>query len=177
MLSAAGLAVAMLGFRDVHVGTFGLHRNAIGALWPRPKIAMADSSPSFSDRRASPFGKSMEDFTALRGAAAGRNIIMVVLNPLAHSICDRTVQLKIPLNLTIHQRSIQFDKHSVYRESIKGCSHVVLALSIVSGGRVPGIPVPAFPGNWHAGYKSALFHSGRFVYLGMEGAIEHQGFV
>src|SRR5437867_1264398 len=61
------------------VETAGMHRNALGALFPAGLPRAAAQSVS-RDWRASPFGSTVtEDLSQYRGAAAGRSVVLVAL--------------------------------------------------------------------------------------------------
>jgi arylsulfatase A-like enzyme len=85
-------------------------------------------------------------------------------------------------NLTaFSQRAILFENaYAAYPESIKGL-HSVLCSRYPAFG-VPAedtarLPCTSVAGQLAgAGYRTALFHSGRFGYLGMDAILEHSGF-
>jgi arylsulfatase A-like enzyme len=79
------------------------------------------------------------------------------------------------------QRAVQFDAaYAVYPESIKGLFAVLcsrdpaLDVSVDEHARASCSPLAGVLRQ--AGYQTALFHSGRFAYLGMQAILDHQGF-
>src|SRR5258706_1726730 len=70
--------------------------------------------------------------------------------------------------------------YAAYPESIKGLFSVLCSVYPRLGGSaeaLAGAPCHAFPGILgDAGYRTGLFHSGRFDYLGMEAVIRNRGY-
>lgn len=184
MLIFPALATVAFGPLAVSkVETVGLHRNALGALWPTGLPRAAGDSMNH-DWRASPFdSRPTEDLVRYRGAARGRNIILVMLESTAARYLRPYGAAEDPMpNLTeLASRSILFESaYAVYPESIKGLFSTLCS-------RYPAFDTPA--GTYaeipcssiakllaDAGYRTALFHSGRFMYLGMQSVIEARGF-
>lgn len=181
---ALGLAFVPLGaIATTRVNTFGLHRNAIGALvatsLPRVTPLAADD-----DWRASPFPqRTAEDLSALRGAMRGRNVVVVALESTGSRHLKTYGADVDPMpNLTaLARRAIVVERaYAVYPESIKGLFATLCSRypafdtppELYAG--VPCAPLPAILRR--AGYRTALFHSGRFEYLGMPAMIEGRGF-
>jgi hypothetical protein len=183
---AIGLAVAFVALGVVattEVDTAGRHRNALGALWPVAGLR-AVAGPDVRDWRTSPFPSTLgDDLTQYRGAARGRNVVLIVLESTAAQYlklggADRDA---MPNLTALASGGLMFDNaYAVYPESIKG-----LFATLCS--RDPAYDTP--PELYadapcaslaatleHAGYRTALFHSGRFAYLGMESVIDHRGF-
>ena len=167
--------------------TRGLHRNAIGAFVETsvPRVAPATHDV---DWRASPFrdavaGEPDEQLGRLAGAARGRNVVLVALE----STASRYLGLHgaspdpAPRLSALARDAIVFDRaYAVYPESIKG-----LFATLCS--RYPAFDTQpetlataecaSLPAALRAtGYTTALFHSGRFDYLGMRAVIERRGF-
>jgi phosphoglycerol transferase MdoB-like AlkP superfamily enzyme len=143
-----------------------------------------------------------EALSMLRAAAAGRNIIMVSLESTgaqylrldsgtrssSPSFTIRNPQSKIrnqtdpmPHLSELAGKAIVFDNaYAVYPESIKGLLSVLCstfpaldtATDVYQG--LPCQPLPARLAA--AGYRTGLFHSGRFMYLGMESIIRNRGY-
>ncbi len=181
---AAGLACAIVGpFAATRVDTRGRDRNVVTALTAtiRPRI---DAQAADRDWRRSPFERGRgEDLGALRGAAAGSNVVIVVLESTAARYLRAygAADDPTPHLTTLAERALVFDHaYATYPESIKG---MVAAFE----SRYPAFDVPA---EAHvstaaaplarvlgaAGYRTALFHSGRFAYLGMDAIVAAQGF-
>jgi len=176
--------VAAVGCAGVaHVDTRGLHRSAVGALIATtvPRVAAA---PGVVDWRSSPYAtKAGPSLMQLAGSLAGRNVVLIVLESTAArhlglygAAADPTPHLS-----TLARNGIVFDRaYAVYPESIKG-----LFATLCS--RYPAFDVPPEMLRdvpcaslarilKNAGYRTSLFHSGRFTYLGMNAVIRNRGF-
>lgn len=163
--------------------TTGLHRNAITALVATtfPRLA---TRPGAEDWRTSPFGGRLaEDLTGHRGVMAGHNVVIVILESTAAQYLASYGAKDDPTpNLTAFaQQSIVFEHaYAVYPESIKGlfallCSRwPAFDVPVETHAEAPCDSLPRLLGE--AGYRSALFHSGRFMYLGMSELLSRQGF-
>jgi hypothetical protein len=181
---ASAVAIVVAGpFAVSRVDTHGLHRNAFGAI-VSTSLPRVEPAAGAADWRASPYSLSGgEDLGALRGSMKGRNVILVILESTAarHLGAYGGVPDPTPNLTALARRSIVFERaYAVYPESIKGlfatlCSRypafdtspeIYAAVPCASLARTLGA----------AGYRTALFHSGRFVYLGMEAIVEHRGF-
>jgi len=187
-LLAASIAipVAILGSIGAsRVDTHGLERNAWSALAlsALPRVA-AESTASSTDWRA-PLADVADatDLSWLRGAAADRNVILVALESTAAQYLGLYgATPDISPNLTrLAQSAVVFDRaYAVYPESIKG-----LFATLCS--RYPAFDRPArdYAGvscrspaailREH-GYRTGLFHAGRFEYLGMNAVIRDRGY-
>ena len=183
VVGLAGAIVATGPFAVSRADTRGLHRNALGALIATsvPRVAPAAGA---ADWRASPFAQSRgEDLGFLRGSMKGRNVVLVVLESTAARHLGAYGRSPDPTpNLTaLAARSIVFERaYAVYPESIKGLFATLCSRypafdtppEVLAG--VPCAPLPSTLAA--AGYRTALFHSGRFAYLGMPAIIERRGF-
>jgi lipoteichoic acid synthase len=182
-LASAGAIVAIGPFAVSRVDTHGLHRNAFGAI-VATSLPRVEPASGAADWRASPFGQPPgEDLRSLRGSMKGRNVILAVLESTGARHLGAYGGIPDPTpNLTaLARRSIVFERaYAVYPESIKG-----LFTTLCS--RYPAFDTPpeiyadvacaSLPGTLAAaGYRTALFHSGRFDYLGMATIIGHRGF-
>jgi hypothetical protein len=182
LLSAAAIVVAG-PFAVSRVDTHGLHRNAFGAI-VATSLPRVEPAAGAADWRASPFSPpGGEDLSALRGSMKGRNVILVILESTGarHLGAYGGVPDPTPNLTALARRSIVFERaYAVYPESIKGlfatlCSrYPAFDTSPEIYAAVPCASLPQTLSS--AGYRTALFHSGRFVYLGMEAMIEHRGF-
>lgn len=183
-VAIASIAAMLAGPMAVaRIDTMGLHRNSVTAVITtlRPRVAARHAA---GDWRASPFVQPVgDDLRSLRGVAAGQNIIVVALESTGARYLAPYGAADDPMPglSRLAARSVVFEHaYAVYPESIKGlfatlCSHD------------PAFDAPAeahadVPCGWLAkalggvGYRSALFHSGRFVYLGMQSLVDHAGF-
>ena len=175
----------MLGPAAVtHVDTLGLERNACTALigaWI-PRLPSARSSTG--EWRTAGFDRARSlDLSDFEGSAAGRNIVLISLESTAAQYLGLYgAEPDVMPNLSRLARSgIVFENaYAVYPESIKGlfsilCSvYPALDVSAEISAGAPCRSVAAVLSA--AGYRTALFHSGRFVYLGMEAVIRNRGF-
>jgi arylsulfatase A-like enzyme len=185
---AGAVALVVLGSTGGRrVDTAGLERNVVTAL---ARTSLPRMRPSASDadwRRPAALpavvGQPHPDLSSLRQAAAGMNLLLVVLESTGAQYLKTYGAAEDPTpNLSLlAERSLVFDNaYAVYPESIKG-------LIVYLASRYPGFDVAA---EAHAaiaspslasvlatrGYETALFHSGRFFYLGMEEILARSGF-
>jgi sulfatase-like protein len=183
VLIAAIAIVAAGPFAVSRVDTRGWHRNALGALAATSFPRLAPHAGT-GDWRASPFGTFPgEDLTHLRGSMRGRNVVVVILESTGARHLGLYGGTPDPApNLTeLARRSILFERaYAVYPESIKGlfatlCSrYPAFDTPPDLYAEVPCVSLAATLAT--AGYRTALFHSGRFVYLGMRSVIDNRGF-
>jgi glucan phosphoethanolaminetransferase (alkaline phosphatase superfamily) len=182
------LSVAVVAsgpYANSKVDTAGRYRNAIGALWPA-HIRETGNLQQNRDWRVSPFPASStagEPLRQYRGDAARRNVVMVLLESTAARYWPIEKSSDDPMpNLTaLAAHGISFEHaYAVYPESIKGLLSVLCSRYPAFGvepDAYAGITCPALPQQLrNAGYRTALFHSGRFMYLGMPSIIENRGF-
>ncbi len=193
---AAGAAVLLVALGPVataRLETGGLHRNAIGAL-VETSITRVAAREAFDDWRTTPF-KSEQfgsripdpgprlDLTSFRGSMRGRNIVLVALESTGarHLGLYGSVPDPAPNLTALATQSIVFERaYSVYPESIKGlfatlCSrYPAFDTAPEIYAEVPCASLAATVKT--AGYHTALFHSGRFMYLGMTSVIDRRGF-
>ena len=183
---AAALAtgfVAVGPFAASRVDTHGLHRNALGALLATtlPRVLPLQST---ADWRRSPLGATVgEDLTRFRGSAAGRRVVVVILESTAASYLGLygAAQDPMPTLTALAQHGLVFERaYAVYPESIKGL-FATLCSRYPAFDTPPevyaSVPCASLAGRLRAaGYRTALFHSGRFEYLGMRSVIDNRGF-
>lgn len=177
------LLVALGPLAARRVETAGLERNALLVLVTSavPRVA---AQPASDEWRSSPFGPppagSLERY---RGLAADRNVILVVLESTgARYLRPYGAALDPTPNLTdLARRALLFENaYAVYPESVKGlfaifCSqYPAFDTEPELYRRIQGPALPELLAR--AGYRTALFHSGRFMYLGMEAIIGDRGF-
>src|SRR5258708_28607483 len=161
-----------------------MDRNVITALIGS-SVPRATTRPASNDFRASPFtsGREPEDLSPYAGAARGFNVVMISLESTAAQYLSLYGAQSDPMpNLSaLARRSLVFENaYAVYPESIKGLFSVLCST------------FPAFDSRpeayekvecrslaavlTDAGYPTALFHSGRFGYLGMQSIIRYRGY-
>jgi phosphoglycerol transferase MdoB-like AlkP superfamily enzyme len=180
-------AVALLAagpYAISKVDTGGRYRNAFGALWP-VHLQHVPGPAAAQQWRASPFPVSSEsrmDLGRYRGAAAGRNVVLILLESTAARYWpDNTGTDPMPNLTALSAQGIVFlNAYAVYPESIKGLLSVLCSrypAFDLSPEAYRSVHCPALPQELaRAGYRTALFHSGRFMYLGMPDVIENRGF-
>lgn len=189
MIVSALLLVPLGPLASSRVETIGLDRNAIMTLatsglpriWRRSVDAKADE-----DWRASPLPAAKMpggDLSRLRGQAADRNVVLILLESAGAKYLQPYGASRDPMpNLSqLARESIVFDHaYSVYPESIKELFSVLCS-------RYPAMQTDSESYSWittpsiatvlrEAGYRTALFHSGRFMYLGMYAVVANRGY-
>ena len=180
----AALVVVVIGpFASSRVDTRGLHRNALGALAATSVTRLAAAGGS-DDWRDSPFdARDGEDLTALRGSMRGRNVVLIILESTGarHLGLYGGVPDPAPNLTALARQAIVFERaYAVYPESIKGL-FATLCSRYPAFDTAPevyaDVPCASLAATLAvAGYRTALFHSGRFMYLGMMSAIDRRGF-
>ena len=183
-LLASLLLVAAAGpIASARVRTHGLERNAWTALAlsavPRAAAAPADRTWRAPRRH----GRAADDLTWLRGAATGRHLVLVSLESTAAQYLGvYGVNPDVMPNLSALARDgVVFENaYAVYPESIKGLLSVLcstyppLGTPAETYARAPCASVAS--ALREHGYHTALFHSGRFGYLGMDAVVRDRGF-
>ncbi len=184
----AGAIISLGPLAVTQTDTGGLHRNVCVALLTTamPRVA---AQPNAADWRTSPLTHQRpghvigEDLGRFKGTAKGRNVVMILLESAGAQYLKPFGAAEDPMpNLTaLAQEAILFENaYAVYPESIKGLFSVLCS-------RYPAVDTKA---EAHAkvstpsiaarlaevGYHTALFHSGRFGYLGMEAIVNGRGF-
>jgi hypothetical protein len=170
-------------FAAGRVATLGLHRNVLAVLVTTalPRIAAADLA---GDWRLSPFGNPRaEDLTRFRGAARGRNVVIVHLESTAARYLRPYGAAANPMpNLTaLAREAVLFENaYTTYPETIKSffatqCAlHPALDTAAETYEQAPAPSLAALLRP--AGYQTGLFHSGRFMYLGMDAVVRNRGY-
>jgi arylsulfatase A-like enzyme len=185
---AAGVAAALVAVvfgpcAVTRVPTLGLHRNVLAVLITTalPRVAALDES---ADWRLSPFGSvRAEDLSAYRGAAAGRNVVVIHLESTGARYLHPYGAVEDPmLHLTaLARQAVLFENaYTTYPETIKSffavqCS-LYPALDTTPGDYEPAHTPALASLLTRAGYHTGLFHSGRFGYLGMDHALRNRGY-
>ncbi len=178
-----GLMVLAGPWATRRVDTLGLHRNFFVTLLASafPRVAARDVA---GDWRVSPFGSRRgEDLSHLRGKAAGRNVVLIHLESTASRYLRIHGAAEDPMpNLTALARNcLLFENaYTVFPETIK--SFVAIHSAIhpaldVKAERYQSLGLPALGNRLReTGYRTGLFHSGRFAYLGMDAVVGSRGF-
>ncbi len=186
LTAALGILIALPGpFVGRTVDTRGAQRNAVTALLATslPRLGAPEAAVR-GDLRDPPFETPpADDLRALAGAATGHNIILIVLESTGAQYLRSygAADDPMPTLTTLADRAVQFESaYAVYPESVKGlfallCSQApAFDVPVQAHARAPCTPLPRILSQ--AGYRTALFHSGRFGYLGMDALIARQGF-
>jgi hypothetical protein len=182
--AAIGALVVLLGPTALaRVDTFGMHRNAFAVL-VTTALPRVDAEDFAGEWRLSPYGsRAAEDLTALRGGARGCNVVVIHLESTGACYLRPYGAAEDPMpHLTaLARRSLLFENaYTTFPETIKSFFAVQCAL-------FPALDTPAEryePGHSPAlaqvlagaGYRTGLFHSGRFMYLGMDAVIRNRGY-
>jgi phosphoglycerol transferase MdoB-like AlkP superfamily enzyme len=123
------------------------------------------------------------DLEFLRGSANGRNIVIISLESTGAQYLRPYGAANDPMpNLTtLTESSLLFENaYAVYPESIKGLFSVLCSrypAFDTEAANYAGVRTPAIAAVARCkGYRTALFHSGRFMYLGMRDIIGNRGF-
>jgi glucan phosphoethanolaminetransferase (alkaline phosphatase superfamily) len=165
------------------IATLGLHRNVIAVLVTTalPRITAKEEA---GDWRMSPFGNPRaEDLIRFRGLAAGRNVVIIHLESTGARYLKPYGAAEDPMpNLTaLTREGILFENaYTTYPETIR-------SFFAVQNSLFPALDTPAenyekAPSPALAelladkGYRTGLFHSGRFCYLGMESVVRNRGY-
>lgn len=186
LVVALALVIVVIGVpADSRIETRGLQRNAFGALVASSVAGVGQRSdtPVRFEISASKSERAAETLEHLRGAASGRNVVLIVLESTAARYLGLYGAGRDPTpRLTeLGRQAMVFENaYAVYPESIKGlfstlCSrYPAFNTPPEIHARVPCISLARKLAE--AGYRTALFHSGRFGYLGMAPIIENRGF-
>lgn len=185
------LIVLMGPLASSRVDAIGLDRNPIMALaasglpriWWRSKDSHADEDWRVSPLVVAGGERTGEDLSGWRGRMAGRNVVLILLESAGARYLEPYGASRDPMpNLSeLARTSIIFDSaYAVYPESIKELFSVLCS-------RYPAMDTPSENYSWittpslaailrGAGYRTALFHSGRFMYLGMYDVVANRGY-
>jgi arylsulfatase A-like enzyme len=166
-----------------HVDTLGLERNAwtalAGSMMPHVAARAADA-----DWRGSGFDRARSvDLSRFRGAASGRNVVLVSLESTAAQylgVYGATPDVMPHLSALAASAIVFENAYAVYPESIKGLFSILCSTYPsfdTSAEMYAAVPCPSIAATLAgAGYATALFHSGRFMYLGMDAIVRNRGY-
>jgi hypothetical protein len=166
--------------------TMGLDRNVFAVLVTTalPRLTAVDDD---HDYRLGPFGNPRgESLSLYRGRAAGRNVVVIHLESTGAQYLHPYGAAEDPMpNLTrLADRAILFEHaYTTYPETIKSffavqcAQHPALDTPPEVYGRTHDGPGPALATALRdRGYRTGLFHSGRFMYLGMNAVVQNRGY-
>jgi glucan phosphoethanolaminetransferase (alkaline phosphatase superfamily) len=186
---ACAIVAVLLGpLASRRVDARGMDRNVITALIGSglPRVT-AGAGPN--DWRESRFQAAIptEDLSRFAGSARGLNVVMVSRESTAAQYLSLYGALyggeydAMPNLSALARRALVFENaYAVYPESIKGLYSVLCSTFPAFDSRPEEYEnlgcrsVAAVLAG--AGYRTAMFHSGRFAYLGMESIINHRGY-
>src|SRR6266576_2870358 len=183
------IAVVLLGpMASSRVDTRGMDRNVITALVGSglPRVAARAGAGDWRESRFQT-DRATEDLVRFAGSARGLNVVIVSLESTAaqylplYGAPDDGGHDVMPNLSTLARRALVFENaYAVYPESIKGLFSVLCSTFPAFDSRpeeyenVECSSVAAVLAD--AGYRTAMFHSGRFRYLGMEAIINGRGY-
>src|SRR5262245_42375259 len=175
--------VAVGPYSASRVATRGLERNAWTAIVAGaiPHVRARTSDDQWTPTGLEPTaGDQLQQF---RGRAAGRHVVMVSLESTAAQYLGLygAASDAMPNLTALADRAVVFDHaYSVYPESIKGLFSILCsaypALDEAAESYADAECASIADVLGRRGYRTALFHSGRFGYLGMESIVRHRGF-
>ncbi len=142
-----------------------------------------DAADLQEEWRASPFGSPpAEDLSRFRGRAAGRNVVVVHLESTGAQYLRPygATEDPMPRLSELAGRSVLFEyAYTAYPETIKSffAAHCGTFPALDTRAEdYERVPAPSLAQRLSsAGYRTGLFHSGRFRYLGMESVIRDRG--
>jgi arylsulfatase A-like enzyme len=183
-IAASCVALALVGpFASRLVDTRGLDRNAVTAILATVRPRVTGLAADADWRAGLTMDAPSEDLSRFRRTAAGRNVVLVVLE----STAARYLGLygaagdPAPQLTALAGHAIVFDHaYAVYPESIKemfavqSSRYPAFDVATEAHAGASGAPLARVLGD--AGYRTALFHSGRFAYLGMDAVVRAEGF-
>ncbi len=185
-VAASLAAIVVVGFGAARrVDTRGLDRNAITALvvGPWPNAAAAISSATLDWRAPLHDRAAATDLTQFRGAAKGRHVVMISLESTAAQYLGLygAAPDVMPNLSVLAESAIVFDNaYAVYPESIKGLFATICSEYPAFDRRADiyaEVPCRSVASELASrDYRTALLHSGRFQYLGMNAVIRNRGF-
>ncbi|MCY1063496.1 sulfatase-like hydrolase/transferase [Nannocystis sp. RBIL2] len=165
--------------------TLGLHRNPIAALVTTRLARMTDGTgPRGQGVTVAAEGPAI-DLRHLNGAGRGRDVIWVLLESTgARYLTAYGAEVEATPRLsTLLRGGVVFEAaYTSYPESIKSLYALLCgrppapdtSAADYAAGRAECEPLPELL-RGH-GWRTGLFHSGRFVYLGMRALVEGRGF-
>jgi len=185
-VTAAMAIVLLLPFGPVavsRVATNGLHRNALAALVTSalPRVPAADVAGEWT---VGPLGGTPgDDLTRLSGRAAGRNVVVVHLESTGAGYLKPygTADDPMPRLTALSTHALLFENaYTTYPETIRSFFATQCAIFPAIDTRAEDyepVHAPALASILaEHGYRTGLFHPGRFRYLGMEEALRNRGY-
>jgi arylsulfatase A-like enzyme len=170
--------------------TAGLDRNAVFAFITSCFSRIAPSHAVSNWRMTDAPARTGPELSHFRGSMAGRNVIVIILESTAAQYLslsrggnvDQTPVAEPMPNLSqlASDAIIADNAYCVYPESIKGLFSVLCSRYPAFDTPVERLAQMSTPSVAQVlrrdGYHTGLFHSGRFMYLGMDAIVENRGF-
>ena len=190
LVVAAAILVALGPQAATRVDTAGRQRNVFFALLETAVPRLAPKAIE-ADWRITPYREvpstvqlaDDENLSRFKGAAKGRNVVLLLLESTGAQYLRSYGAAEDPMpNLTrLASQAVLFENaYAVYPESIKGLFSVLCSrypAFDTEPGACARVRTPAIAEQLGAaGYRTGLFHSGRFLYLGMDEVIQQRGF-
>ena len=178
------IAVVLVGpMASSRSDTRGMDRNVITALigTQLPRVMAGAEANEWRESRFRP--DRTEDLSRFAGTAQGLNLVMVSLESTAAqylSLYGGEYEVMPNLSALARKALVFENAYAAYPESIKGLFSVLCSTFPAFDSR-PEEYAPLECRSMasvlgDAGYRTAMFHSGRFGYLGMESIIRHRGY-
>ncbi len=187
LAGGAGALLGALGWLGAYrADTLGLHRDPLFTLarteLQRTRLGAARSLDPAA--LVVPQGEAL-DLSHLSSAARGRHVVWIILESTGARYLAIHGAKDDPMpNLTrLAQKGIVFEHaYAAYPESIKGlyaslCSFAPAphtSAEAYAASRLPCVSIAQVAKD--SGYSTALYHSGRFLYLGMDHVVRERGF-
>jgi phosphoglycerol transferase MdoB-like AlkP superfamily enzyme len=168
---------------SARVDTRGMDRNVVMALIGARLPSVQAATQSADWRRSRYETAPTEDLSRFSGSATGFNVVLISLESTAAqylSLYGSQYDVMPNLSALARQALVFENAYAVYPESIKGLFSVLCSV------------YPAFDSQpeeyahsgcrsvadvlGEAGYRTAMFHSGRFGYLGMDSIVRNRGY-
>lgn len=164
------------------VETWGLHRNAVVTL-VASALPAVEATAAAGEWRAPLERSTSTDLSALSGTAAGRNVVIIGLE----SVGAQYLRMYGASENVMPRLDDLAATAAVFDHAYTASPDSIRSLYSVLCSRYPAFDTPvetyatgpcgSLPAALRArGYRTALFHSGRFGYLGMSGIVRDRGF-
>lgn len=183
VIGVIAVLVALGPLAAARVDTRGFERSAWTALvlTAFPHVTARHAGGEWRESRLDL--PAADDLSTLASTAAGHNVVLVSLESTAAQylgVYGATPDVMPNLSELARPGLVFEHAYAVYPESIKGLFSILCSTypAFDSGvERYSDTPCHALPAAFaDAGYRTGLFHSGRFAYLGMEAVIRHRGY-
>ena len=183
LIVALAVVVVAGALATNHVQTMGRERNPLVVL-VTSSFARVEAREGTDDWRTSPASQAHdEEPLPFEGIAKGKNVVVIILESAGSRYLKPygAAEDPMPTITSLSQHSILFENAStVYPESIKGLMATLCSrypAIDVAAERYASVRTPSIANVLKkSGYRTGLFHSGRFMYLGMKELLSNRGF-